>query len=308
VSLPSFKRRVGAGGVLLLGATALGVWLALRAEPEAQGDEQPMPSPPLGSAIAPSQAPGPARTASSAGEGANASASLSEIDRLRIQGLTGNDPLVAIQALREMRVPGSFASAHEIVRGCLVAHMAPQFVKLNDFVNTPSYAKRLSAMQAAEARCSRVFAVDLDAYKPLPGDVHGEQYLSAKVKVQNWHLHKTELPELLQTLAEQGRMVDASGFLRETRPWNGERWKGDAETYSFAVGIAGLRVTGDAAQANQDLRLLANCIKWDRCHGGYEYFPPGFPEHRKSEVLALAAEMETAFRTGDPRPFLGKKP
>ncbi len=125
--------------------------------------------------------------------------------------------------------------------------------------------------------------------------------------MQSWRLHTTELPELMRTLAEQGRMVDASGFLGEARPWNGERWKGDDYTYELALRFAGLRVTGDPTQANQDLRVLANCIQFDQCRSSYEYFPPGFPEHRKSEVLALAAEMETAFRTGDPRPFFGKK-
>jgi hypothetical protein len=66
-----------------------------------------MPSPTLGSAGAPFHAPGPQRTASQPAAEGSAPASLSEIDRLRIQGLTGNDPLVAIQALREMRVPGT---------------------------------------------------------------------------------------------------------------------------------------------------------------------------------------------------------
>lgn len=308
MSLPSLSRRTWAGLVLLLGATALGAWLSLRGEPEAQADSRPMPSPKLGSAGAPSHAPGPQRTASLPAAEGSAPASLSEIARLRIQGLTGDDPLVAIQALREMRVPGSYASAWQIVAGCVAAHDAPLFVNLSAFVNTPTYSKRLSAAEEAKARCSRVFAVGLDAYKPSPGDVDGEKYMSAKVKVRDWQLPREEVLSLTQTLADQGRLVDVADLLLRLQPWAGERWAGDADTYRLAVSFAELRVTGDAAQAKQDLRVLANCTQFGRCVGSYDYFPPDFPEHRKAEVLALAAEMETAFRTGNVQAFFGKKP
>ncbi len=132
--------------------------------------------------------------------------------------------------------------------------------------------------------------------------------MSAKKKLQSWRSHTAELPDLMRTLAEQGRFVDASRFLSESRVWNGARWKGDDYTYVLAIRFAELRVTGYPTQANQDLRVLAKCIHSDACLSNYEYFPKGFPEHRKAEVSALAAEMETAFRTGAPRPFLGKKP
>jgi hypothetical protein len=131
VSPPSFKRRVGAGVVLLLGATTLGVWMALRAEPEVQADPPPMPSPTLVSISTSLDPPVPHRTAAEPAAEGSAPASLSEIDRLRIEGLTGPNPLVAIQALREMRVPGSFASAFEIARGCFDAQLAPQLVDLS---------------------------------------------------------------------------------------------------------------------------------------------------------------------------------
>ena len=62
-------------------------------------------------------------------------------------------------------------------------------------------------------------------------------------------------------------------------------------------------MTGYPTQANQDLRVLAKCIHSDACRSNYEYFPKGFPEHRKAEVSALAADMEAAFRAGDPRPL-----
>jgi hypothetical protein len=229
------------------------------------------------------------------------------IEQLRIQGLTGQDPLLAINALREMRVPGSYASARQIIYGCLYAYAGIQFANLKDLVNTPSYARRLSAAQQTEARCSRVFAVDLDAYKPLPGDLDGERYMAAKVKMTNWSSHKADIPRLIEVLVNQGRLVDASAFFRETQIWAGKRWTGEQDTYFRAIALAGLRVTGDAAQADKDLLVLGKCIRSGQCQGVYEQFPPDFPEQRKADVLALAAEMEAAFRTGDTKAFFGSK-
>jgi len=223
-------------------------------------------------------------------------------------GYASTDPYPLVMALRQSRQSGSFASYSNLIFPCLEFDtlLLLKTEPLLGLEKNERYATRAQAKESIRMYCSQFPGAVLTDLLDTLADDEPAQKLTAAFEVLGAPMIRTggQLRAAIEELAAQGQLYRAS-LLKESSAWQGKRWKGNEEVFVQAFDIARLRATSEPGMAGMDVRLKMACWKYGRCDNDYSAVPSRFTEDMKRETLALAAEMEQAFRKGDVSAFLG---
>lgn len=230
--------------------------------------------------------------------------------RAWIEGYYGGNLYAQVQALREARQPGSFATSIKLVQPCVGFVLSEQRAALKQASAQarPNYAARVQAQQVLAARCSGIdeqmhFAL-LD---PLPGDADAQRYREANSRFLT-HSKDPGLPQAIEELLRQGQVVKVLRAATAVNPhWEGQAWTGDAGEYALALQLADYRLHSLPGRERDDLRMLVACMAYEICDYDATSDIRKLPAARQPIVFQLAAEMEAALREGRLEPFI-KRP
>ncbi|MCV2420063.1 hypothetical protein [Paucibacter sp. DJ2R-2] len=235
-----------------------------------------------------------------------------EIDSKRntawFSAYAGVDPYPAVVRLRQARQNGSFAAAIKLILPCVEFNtlLSTGADPSNRVLNQEGSAQRLQAKEHLRLYCGKLQGgVVSGLLDPLADDDFAQRY-DAALNVLDTSMIRTgaQVRAAIEELAAQGQL-DRASLLKQSSAWQGKRWKGNEEVFAQAFEIARLRATSEPGMASMDVRLKMACWKYGRCDNDYSAVPSRFTEDMKRETLALAAEMEQAFRKGDVSAFLG---
>ncbi len=219
------------------------------------------------------------------------------------------------EAFRNSRQRGGYAAARAIYMYCMEANFAVQLAQDNPKENplygkenSPDFGIRLLARDRIRQKCGPLNGVAKD---PLADDAYGKSFQDAAIAVSA--LRDSEsLQSALAEAASQGHLANlAARPLFLSRTWDGNYWGEQPEVFDTAVSLAILRATSTPEMASEDVRLMRSCFLFGSCSGEYgiaAVSPKSFDEKARQQILGLAAEMETAFRSGDVRPILRERP
>jgi hypothetical protein len=222
-------------------------------------------------------------------------------------GFTTDDAYPLVRALHASRAPGAYAQAVELMRPCLVHHyLSTLATDQRRDANAPDYGVQLQAKQRLDSRCRRMDLMSVHMLlRPIAGDTHGERYRAAFDTLNRVRVPAGEREAALREMFAQGvphemvrRLADGHGW------WRGQSWEGRAGDYAAAARLATWRSSTGAGAETADLRLVWECRATGRCAGRFDEEVTQLPEPRRSQVMALARDMEAAIRNRDATPFL----
>lgn len=222
-------------------------------------------------------------------------------------GFTSDDAYPLVRALHASRAPGAYAQAVELMRTCLIHHYLGTLKSDQPRdANAPDYSAQLQAQQRLDSRCRRLDLMSVHMLlRPIAGDTHGERYRAAFDTLNRVRVPAGEREAALREVFAQGvpheivrRLGDGHGW------WRGQSWEGRAGDYAAAARLATWRSSTGAGAETADLRLVWECRATGRCAGRFDEEVTQLPEPRRSQVMAMARDMEAAIRRRDATPFL----
>lgn len=216
----------------------------------------------------------------------------------------------SVQAQRQARKPGSFASIIKLIQPCLAYHLneGRAVLAAPGVANQPNYAERVKAQQQLAARCSSLDQESLwGLLEPLPGDEEGKRFQVAQKRLGVLS-REPGLVEAVEEMLRQGNAADVLGRATARHPyWQGQLWEGGPEEYGLALQLAEYQAHSLPGRERDDLRMLADCMAYDICSYNATSTIRKLPPARVGPVLALADQMAEALRQANYGAFV-KRP